>query len=56
MNFTEYLSDIEDILIDNGFYMDTLEEDECKDLVAKFKKCFKLGLEVDAAVDKVMNW
>lgn len=56
MNFTEYLSNIDDILTDNGFYMDILEEDEYKELVYKFKKCFKAGIDVDAAVDKIMNW
>ena len=56
MNFTEYLNDIDDILTDNGFYMDILEEDEYKELVAKFKKCFKAGIDVDEAIDRVMWW
>ena len=56
MNFTEYLSDIDDILTDNGFYMDILEEDEYKELVSKFKKCFKDGEDVDEAIDRVMGW
>lgn len=56
MSWSEYLENVKEILNDNGFNFDEYELDHQKSLEKKFKKCFKNGLDEDAAVDEVMGW